>query len=195
MIASLERHADVAREVAKKLAMIYIASGEIPFERAANLATATVKEMAKMYRSQISKGGLKNSIGVGKTAWHHFGEYFRFHYTGGTDTKKGIFALGYDSRHWILSGDKEIPWRLLLRTHKTSSELPTHVENKIRRRKMRDGFSWVYFDKKKDYHRDYTFIRIPDKELKQLPSENAPNYVPELAKVIFKFLEELFKKS
>ena len=147
-----------------------------------------------MFTSQVSKDNLTRSVGGGKTAWHHFGEYFHFHYSDGVDTKKGIFALGYDSRHWILTGEKRIPWRLLLCPNPMSSDLPAHVEDKIQRRYMREGFSWVYYDSNSDFNRNYSFILVPEKELEQLPSYDDPNYASELAKVVFKFLDELFTK-
>ena len=190
MAINLERHTDVARDVAKKLAAIYIAGDEIPFEQAVTLATATVKEMVKMYSNQVSKENLTRSVGGGKTAWQHFGEYFYFTPTG-TDTKSGAFALGYDSRHWILTGDKRIPWRLLLCPNSESSDLPPHVENKIQRRYMRDGFSWVYYDSNSDFNRNYTFILLPEEKL---PAEDDTEYVKNLAKAVFEFLDELFRK-
>ena len=191
MAVDLTRHTDVARDVAKNLVAIYIAGDEIPFERAVTLATATVKEMVRMHSNQVSKGNLTRSVGGGKTAWQHFGEYFLFS-PNGTDTERGMFALGYDSRHWIWTGDKRIPWRLLLCPNTTSSDLPTHVEDKIQRRYMRDGFSWVYYDSNSDYNRNYTFILIPEEKL---PAEDDPEYVKNLAKAVFEFLEELFKVS
>ena len=191
MAINLERHTDVARDVAKKLAAIYITGDEIPFDKAVTLATAAVKEMVKMYTDRISKDKLTRSVGGGKTAWHHFGEYFHFHYPDGTDTKMEMFALGYDSRHWILTGEKRIPWRLLLCPDPTSSDLPPQVEDTIHKKYIRDGFSWVYYDSNSDFNRNYTFVLIPEEKL---PAEGDPEYVKNLAKAVFEFLDELFVK-
>jgi len=197
MKVNLERHESKARELASNLAAIYINGGEIPFKKAVDLAFETVKKMAEKYPDQVNKGRWTRSVGKcdpekgSEVAWDHFGEYFGFKYPDGSGTEVQV-ALGYDSRHWIWTGEVRIPWRVFLSSIPTSPDLPKHVEDKIQRKYrgefMRDGFSWVYYQS--DFQEHYTFIPIP---ADKLPSEDDSDYVTKLAEAVFSFLDELFK--
>jgi len=198
----------------------------IPFDKAATLAGEAVVKMITTCPKRCSKhrhkkgdcshgrwnqgggtslapkGYLTRSVGRDEVAFDHFVEYFFFDYLDDQGTQRRIIiGLGYDSRHWIWTGDVRIPWRVLLCPDDGDPEnipwnIPCYVEKRIRSQNMRDGFTWVEWSGKFK-GQDYTFIRIPEKYLKdlgELPHENNHEvYASKLAEAVFQFLDKLFK--
>ena len=187
-------HKEKAEELTRKLVDIVI-NGGFPFDTAADFAKLAVKEMVETYSGRVSrktdKGYYTHSAGkANEVAYDHYVRYFTFTIDG---DRKVFIGLGYDIRHWIYSGEINIPWRVYIYYPTPSDEmvpdqLPNFVENKIRHRNLRDGYSWIYKGM------DVPFLLIPKDKLPD-ESEDDTIYTQKLAKVVFEFLDDLFGES
>ena len=196
MKVCLEQHMNHAKELTQKLAAI---NGELPFGKAVDLAKQVGKKMEEKYPDRVFKGTWTRSAGKGVEGegqivqFQHFGEYFGLRYSEETGRYAQV-ALGYDCRHWVYTGDVEIPWRVFLSdtmSGGTNPGIPDFVEKRIQRGNMRDGFTWVYYGKGLQ-GRDYPFILIPKEKLPSVADDD-PAYVEQLADAVFCFLDELYK--
>ena len=212
MAINLERHKE-AEGLTKHLSLIKETLNLIPFDIAPGLAGDAVIKLIENNPTRCGKhrdrpgdtkgnwkerkgasfapkGYVTRSTGGFDTAWDHFVEYFFFNSIPCRHGSLKLFiGLGYDSRHWIWTGDLQIPWRVLLSVD-GGAKLPKYVDDKLAKN-MRDGFTWIYEGQ------DLEFILIPKKYLKELKKlsyqDNREEYVSKLAEVVFNFLEDLFK--
>jgi len=195
MSSDFSHHKKRANELTERLVEI-MNDGGFLFEEAEKLAEQTRDEMINAH-SQINrdteKGKLTRSAYGRDVANDHYVVYFNLTDKNGTDV--AFCGLGYDLNHWIITGKKQIPWRIFLfnALGDKTNEFPDYVYVEEKLQKYRDGITWVG-DKnwKKGKGKDHPFILIPEDKL-PTESQDDPSYPQKLAEVVFNFLDELFK--